>query len=95
MNLLTTGRRAHWVFAALVALLLAANVSQAAHLHAEHGLAPDCVQCQAEGGQAMSVTEAVTLSCPPVSRIGHPDLVEAPVATFYRLAARGPPSLSS
>lgn len=83
------------VLTVLVVLLLSAQVLQAAHLHADHSLAQDCVQCQVDGGQAMAVTDAVTPPCLPAVDTSHPDVAVAPVATFYRLAARGPPTLSS
>ena len=95
MNPQWTQRRSRWVFVALMVVLLGAQVTQSAHLHAEHGLAPDCVQCQVDGGQAMAVSDARTPSCLPAANVPHPDMAVAPVATFYRLAARGPPTLSS
>jgi hypothetical protein len=95
MNLHRTGQRTRWVFATLIVVLLGAQVLQSAHLHADHGLAPDCAQCQVDGGQAMAVTDAETPPCLPSGNALNPDIATAPVATFYRLAARGPPELSS
>ena len=88
-------KRYRRVFMAVAVLLLGAQLLQSAHLHADHELAPDCVQCQVDGGQAMAVSDAVTPPCLPAADELHPEIAVASVATFYRLAARGPPTLSS
>ena len=88
-------RRNHWAVAALVVLLLGVQMLQAGHLHADEGMAADCVQCQVDGSQAMAISDAVTPPCLPAADNSHPDIAAAPVATFYRLSARGPPIYSS
>lgn len=86
---------ARWLPALLLAVLLGAQVVQAAHVHADHLQGQDCVQCKLESGHAVV--------CEPV----HPPSVAAaavtpglpvplaPVSNFFRLPSRGPPTLSS
>ena len=90
-----TQKRYRWLVTAAMLLLLGGQVLQSVHLHADHGVTSDCVQCQAEGGNAMAVTGAVTPACLPAVDEIHPDITVATIATFYRLSARGPPALSS
>ena len=85
--------RAHWLIAAMVMLLLGAQLAQSAHLHADHAITPDCVQCSADGSQTALTAEAATPPCIAAVRNNNTHLPAAPVATFYRLAARGPPVL--
>ena len=87
--------RFNWGLAALVALVIGVQVLQSAHLHADHGPAIDCVQCQVDGGQAMAVSESVTPPCLPALTATLPVLAEHPLSTYSQLSARGPPHLSS
>jgi hypothetical protein len=87
--------RSRWLFTALMVVMLGAQLVQSAHLHADHGLAPDCLQCQADGGQIMALADAATPPCLAITSKHHPKIAAAPGATFYRLPARGPPALSS
>ena len=79
----------------MVMLLLGAQFAQSAHLHADHTIAPDCVQCSTDGGQAVVPTKAAVPSCSAAIRSNNILVSAAPVATYYRLAARGPPVLSN
>lgn len=90
-----TGPGLRWLVAATLVLLLGAQLAQSAHLHPDHVLAQDCLQCQVQGGQAMAVTDASTPPCLPVANASYTDLTAIPAVTFYRPAARGPPSHSS
>jgi len=93
MKYIASQTRAHWLIAAMVMLLLSAQLAQSAHLHADHSITPDCVQCSADGGQTALIAGAATPSCIAAVRSNNTHLTAAPVATFYRLAARGPPVL--
>ena len=84
-----------WVAAILMVILMGAQAVQAGHVHAADGLTAECAQCHAQGGQALAATDAPTPPCLPVACVSHPDTAAATVATFYRLAARGPPARSS
>jgi hypothetical protein len=95
MNRQTSQTRYRWLFTAVMVLMLGAQCLQAGHLHADHGFTPDCAQCQADGGQAVGVTDAVTPLCLPAAGAPDPAIAVVTVATFYRLAARGPPALPS
>lgn len=86
--------RSRWLIAAVLALLLGAQVAQSAHIHANPHFTPDCAQCSVDGGQALVVETETSLSLPTATHV-HPDVLVAPVSTFYRLAARGPPTRSS
>ncbi|MEP5766107.1 MAG: hypothetical protein ABJ308_16030 [Halieaceae bacterium] len=95
MKNIASQTRAHWLIAAMVMLLLGAQIAQSAHLHADHSMAPDCVQCSADGGQTALIAGAATPPCIAAIRGNNTHLSAAPFATFYRLAARGPPALSN
>ena len=95
MKPIASRTRAPWLIAAMVMLLLGAQIAQSAHLHADHTITPDCVQCSADGGQAAVATKAAATSCFAAVRSSNILVSVAPVATFYRLAARGPPVLSN
>ncbi|MEP0203615.1 MAG: hypothetical protein ABJ084_05135 [Halioglobus sp.] len=95
MKPIASQTRAHWLIAAMVMLLLGAQVAQSAHLHADHSITPDCMQCSTDGGQAAVTTKADAPSCIAAVRSNNVQVSAAPVATFYRLAARGPPALSN
>ena len=84
-----------WLFLALVLVLLGTQVLQAGHLHAHHGLSVDCVQCQADSGQAMAITRAAAPACLPLRREIQQGIAAAPIASYCRPTARGPPVLSS
>ena len=56
-----TVRGSRWLFTAMMVVLLGAQVLQSAHVHSIHGQAPDCVQCQADSGQAMAVAQWVII----------------------------------
>ena len=95
MKPIASRTRAPWLIAAMVMLLLGAQFAQSAHLHADHTIATDCVQCSTDGGQAVVTTKAAAPSCIAAIRSNNVHVSAAPVATFYRLAARGPPVLSN
>jgi len=80
--------------ALLLAALLGAQTLQAAHLHADHPTGGDCLQCQIDTGQAALPSGGHAAAIPCAAGNACPGIALAPVATFYRLAARGPPALS-
>ena len=83
--------RCRWLFLTLALVLLGAQVLQSSHHHADHGVIADCLQCQVDSGQAAIIAENRTAIAVMPIRESHPDIAAAAVATFYRLAARGPP----
>lgn len=95
MKPVATQLRARWLIATFVLLFIGAQVAQSAHLHADHSFAQDCVQCSADGGQTALISGATAPPCLATARTINTDVSVACVATFYRLAARGPPTLSS
>jgi len=77
----------------MLMVLLGAQFAQSAHLHADHSITPDCVQCSTDGSQAAVTTKAAILPCIAALRSNNSQISAATIATFYRLAARGPPVL--
>ncbi len=80
--------------ALLLAALLGAQVVQAGHVHADHLTAGDCLQCQFDTGQAVLPATQHTPVATSATDSNRLAIALAPVATHYRLAARGPPTLS-
>ena len=93
MQIVPAQHRSRWLFLALALVLLGAQVLQSGHLHADHGVVADCLQCQVDSGQSAVIGDSQAAVILATARESHPDIATAPVSTFYRLAARGPPTL--
>ncbi len=85
--------RFRWLFLTLALTLLGAQLLQAGHHHGDHAVVADCLECQADNGQATIAGDGRPATVIKPTREPHPEIATAPVATFYRLAARGPPHL--
>jgi len=93
MKVMITQARTRWFLAAIVVLLLGAQVAQSAHIHADNHFTPDCAQCSVDAGQA--ITNAAATPYVPASTTAHPTVLAAPVASPLRPTGRGPPTLSN
>jgi len=75
-------------------LLLVLQGIEAGHVHADALSASDCVICQVDGAEAV----AANVPRSPLAVAGAvqsaPRQRAAPLASFYRLLARGPPLIS-
>ncbi len=80
--------------ALMLAALLGAQVLQFAHIHADHGVPHDCIQCQSDSGQALLPETAHAPMFVAPAGNDRPVIALAPISNFYHLDARGPPRIS-
>ncbi len=80
--------------ALLLTLLLAAQVVQVAHAHADHVDLGECQVCTMDGGQAAPAPNHSFDTLTPINRAVYPSQVQAPVTADYDVNVRGPPAVS-
>jgi hypothetical protein len=80
--------------AAVLVLFLVAQVDRVGHFHGADDPVGDCAQCQHYNGPAV-VSGAGEAPLPVARRVtAEAPSIASPLATHYRLLARGPPALS-
>jgi hypothetical protein len=83
-----------WLLTLLLSALLAAQTLQAAHVHADHPAAEECLQCQVDSCKVFLAATSSAASATGAEVLNSPQAAAAPYSNHYRLSARGPPALS-